>query len=115
MDSTISGALDSHGLRLALVSELSESLGKSQTALLSFDLAKFESQTVRQAQLCCELVRLPEAKNIASAELLKAEADLRYRLRVYAALLRRARRTVEIFCRVLASSGVTYAPPRSSR
>jgi len=31
--------------------------------------------------------------------------------RAYGSLLRRARRTVDIFCRVLANSGVTYHPP----
>ncbi|HXZ40635.1 MAG TPA: hypothetical protein VEG68_07830 [Terriglobales bacterium] len=31
--------------------------------------------------------------------------------RAYGSLLRRARRTVDIFCRVLANSGVTYLPP----
>jgi hypothetical protein len=32
--------------------------------------------------------------------------------REYGALLTRARRTVDIFCRVLANSEVTYFPPK---
>ena len=115
MDFTIAGTLDARGLRLCLVRELSQSLGQSRTALLTCDLANFESQTVRQTELCCELVRFPAADNISSRELAQAETDLRDQVRLYGALLRRTRRTIEIFCRVLASSGVTYTVPSSSR
>jgi len=51
--------------------------------------------------------------NALALELTKAEAQVRHLNRVYGALLRRARRTVEIFCRVLASSAVTYVPPKA--
>jgi hypothetical protein len=44
-------------------------------------------------------------------ELAEVEARVAHLNRIYAALLRRARRTVDIFCRVLANSGVTYIPP----
>jgi hypothetical protein len=65
--------------------------------------------------------RLPE--NLASPlggerwnalvnELTQVELQVAALNRTYGALLRRARRTVEIFCRVLATSGVTYAPPQ---
>jgi hypothetical protein len=46
-------------------------------------------------------------------ELAEVEAQVAYLNRTYGALLRRARRTVDIFCRVLANSGVTYIPPGS--
>ncbi len=115
MDSSILGTLDPGGLRLSLVHELSQSLAQSRTAMLTCDLAKFESQTVRQTELCCELVHFPAAGNISSRESAQAEAGLRDQVRLYAAVLRRTRRTVEIFCRVLASSGVTYTVPGSSR
>lgn len=51
--------------------------------------------------------------NALALELTKTEAQVRHLNRVYGALLRRARRTVEIFCRVLASSAITYVPPRA--
>jgi hypothetical protein len=46
-------------------------------------------------------------------ELLEIETRVADLNRSYGALLRRARRTVDIFCRVLANSGVTYPPPAS--
>jgi hypothetical protein len=46
-------------------------------------------------------------------ELTQVEIRVRQLSRVYGALLRRARRTVEIFNRMLASSANTYAPPKS--
>lgn len=46
-------------------------------------------------------------------ELAKVEAEVAQLNRNYSALLRRARRTVDIFCRVLANSGITYVPPAS--
>jgi len=45
-------------------------------------------------------------------ELTQVELQVAGLNRAYGALLRRASRTVEIFCRVLATSGVTYAPPQ---
>jgi hypothetical protein len=45
-------------------------------------------------------------------ELKDAEAQVRRLNQIYGALLRRARRTVEIFSRALASSAVTYVPPK---
>lgn len=108
MDGTLPATLDAQRLRLALLRELGQSLAKSQSAVLSFDLERFESETVRQTGLCRELARL---EKVQSAEQRAAEAGLRYQVRLYAALLRRVRRTVEIFCRVLSSSGVTYSVP----
>ncbi|MBZ5572845.1 MAG: hypothetical protein LAO09_13320 [Acidobacteriia bacterium] len=46
-------------------------------------------------------------------ELTQVELQVAGLNRAYGALLRRASRTVEIFCRVLATSGVTYGPPQS--
>jgi flagellar biosynthesis/type III secretory pathway chaperone len=45
-------------------------------------------------------------------DLTQVEIRVRQLNQVYGALLRRARRTVQIFNRVLASSATTYAPPK---
>jgi hypothetical protein len=45
-------------------------------------------------------------------ELTQVEIRVSQLNQVYGALLRRARRTVQIFNRVLASSAITYAPPK---
>jgi hypothetical protein len=103
------------GQRRVLIRELAQSLAQSQRALLAFDLADFESQTVQQAELCCALARLAGAEESSLAELARVESDLRSQVRLYAAVLRRARRTVEVFCRVLASSGATYTVPGATR
>jgi flagellar biosynthesis/type III secretory pathway chaperone len=45
-------------------------------------------------------------------ELTQVEMRVSQLNQVYGALLRRARRTLQIFMRVLASSAITYAPPK---
>jgi hypothetical protein len=45
-------------------------------------------------------------------ELIQVEIRVSQLNQVYGALLRRARRTVQIFNRVLTSSALTYAPPK---
>jgi len=45
-------------------------------------------------------------------ELTQVETGVSQLNQVHGALLRRARRTVEIFNRVLASSAITYIPPK---
>jgi flagellar FlgN protein len=52
--------------------------------------------------------------NAVAEELSELEIRVGQLNRIYGALLRRARRTVDIFCRVLASSAVTYAAPRAA-
>jgi hypothetical protein len=46
-------------------------------------------------------------------ELADVERRVAHLNRAYGALLQRARRTVDIFCRVLVNSGVTYVPPQA--
>jgi hypothetical protein len=128
-----------HGIQescLILLRELSDSLALGQAALLASDLESFDLQTIRQQDVCLELLHLQslmKAHNPAefpgsnlspggqtqsaarSRELRQAESQLWQQARLYAAVLRRARRTVEIFCRVLASSGTTYAAPSAGR
>jgi hypothetical protein len=66
-------------------------------------------------------MRLPESTvspflqrrwNRVTEELSEVEMRVVQLNRVYGALLRRARRTVDIFCRVVASSAFTYGPPK---
>jgi len=52
-----------------------------------------------------------ERWNALSAEIARMEQRALELNRAYSALLRRARRTVDIFCRALASSSPTYGPP----
>jgi hypothetical protein len=61
-----------------------------------------------------ETVNLPPVRarrKALLAQLAEVKAQVADSNRAYGALLRRARRTVDIFCRVLANSGVTYVPP----
>jgi len=141
MDLDLSSANASLERQLALLRELAGSLQRAQAAVLSSDIGQMTAQTLRQQKLCEELQRhagrmpCPNAVLVApmatptppvdalplqplSARRRSLLAELREtgklveRLnRDYAALLRRARRTVDIFCRVLASSAVTYLPP----
>ena len=108
--------------------ELGDSLERAHAAVVGSDLAEIRRQTARQEQLCGKLLRLRRESALAPASPvlggIRAErvvtpedlaavesrvADLNHR---YEALLRRARRTVDIFCRVLANSALTYPPPR---
>lgn len=127
--------------QIALMRELAGSLERAQAAVLSSDIRQISAQTLRQQRLCEELQRqagrmsrqnglavAPMATPTAPVDaypLLPTSARQRSLLaelretgklverlnRDYAALLRRARRTVDIFCRVLASSAITYLPP----
>ena len=109
--------------------ELGDSLERAHAAVLGSDLGEIRRQTARQEGLCEKLRQvcsefpvapLPaiaaraRAQNVVVPEELAAVesrvADLNRR---YEALLRRARRTVDIFCRVLANSALTYPPPRA--
>ena len=124
--------------RIQVLSELAGSLEQAQRALLQSNLEELRGHTTRQHELCHLLGEISgeasrqaiclglvndgsggqmaasarERWNALGEQLQAIErrvAQLNYS---YGALLRRARRTVDIFCRVLTNSGVTYAPPQ---
>ncbi|MFZ0284596.1 MAG: hypothetical protein WAL32_05155 [Terriglobales bacterium] len=107
--------------RLALLSALADSLEQSQAALATTTPAKLDQHTARQQELCRQLrrlaIRFPEGTRTLihprlADDLQQTVGRVRDLNRKYAALLRRRRRTVDIFCRVLASSGTTYPAPK---
>lgn len=106
-------------LRLGYLRALQISLEKSRVAVLCSDLANLVLETARQRELCVALSGCTANGNLAipAMDLLQesaaAETQVARSNRQYAALLRRARRTVDIFCRVLANSQLTYVPPKS--
>jgi hypothetical protein len=107
--------------RLGLLRALAESLNHAQAALATITPEKLDRHTAHQRELCRQLRSLSTGfRDESSAaipaglanhvqETARRVADLNRR---YAALLRRRRRTVDIFCRVLATSGITYPAPR---
>lgn len=141
MDQDFSSTNDVLERQIGLIRELAGSLERAQAAVLNSDVAQICAQTILQQKLCGELQRLgkfsPEHSSLARmvtpahpadaatlhplsqrqqsllTELRETGKRVERLNRDYAALLRRARRTVDIFCRVLANSGVTYLPPTS--
>lgn len=140
MDENLSSANELVERQVRLMQELAGSLERAQAALLNSDVAQLGDQTILQQRLCEELQQLagkvalkplfrapliPPAHHADNATLERFAQRQRSLLtelreigrrveglnRDYSALLRRARRTVDIFCRVLASSGITYLPP----
>jgi len=110
-----------HAQVIELLREMAGSLSQSKAAILSSSLADLEFQTERQRLLCQRWAalrslaqRLP-VRIQATPDAATAVMETSQRLRIYASLVRRARRTVAIFCRVLATSGVTYSPPPGAR
>ena len=113
--------------RVNLLQQLADSLQSAHAALLIPDYTQIPAQTEAQEGLCHELRRLaPIQPSDAAAtsgtpvkareqtlasELQALQAHLADLNRRYAALLRRAQRTVNIFCRVLQNSGLTYVVP----
>jgi hypothetical protein len=120
--------------RIELLRALADSLRSAQAAVLNKDPRQMNSETRRQWELCSELRRLKDCRRVGGdnrrdselpssttsagsrrqtlqAELAAAEKQVADLNRLYGALLRRARRTAEIFCRILGNSGVTYLPP----
>lgn len=107
--------------RLALLRQLAGSFELAQGALATTTPANLDHHTARQQELCRELQALaaefvggaqaPALSRLANdlQETTRRVANLS---RLYGALLRRRRRTVDIFCRVLASSGTTYPAPK---
>jgi hypothetical protein len=105
--------------RLRLLHELAASLEGARAAVLRSDLAGLNSQTLRQREICEALRQFkvtPSGAGDRQDRLRREAADMEARVlqlnREYAALLARARRTVDIFCRLLASSNLTYLPPK---
>jgi len=131
-------ALEGH---LVLLRELANSLECAQVAVAESDVRQIKFQTARQRDLCEKLrplrmqpvpcqdlpklarrqlenekpAGMGERGPALAAELAEVEMKVAHLNRSYEALLRRARRTIDIFCRVLANSALTYAPPQRER
>jgi hypothetical protein len=104
--------------QFALLRQLVDSLLRAHAAVVHSDLMEMMRQTTYQKELCARLRLLAQSpvtgKNDANLEELKKLHEEAAALnRKYGVLLRRARRTVDIFCRVLATS-LTYPPPRNA-
>jgi hypothetical protein len=140
MDENLSSANEFLERQIALMRELAGSLERAQVALFNSDVAQVGVQTILQQRLCEELQQLAgkfslkpsfpahmitpthqanvatldpfaERQRFLLSELREIGKQVEGLNRHYSALLRRARRTVDIFCRVLANSGITYLPP----
>jgi hypothetical protein len=111
--------------RLALLSSLAASLEQARQSILQPNLENLKRETARQQEVCARLQTLPAAirpwPSLPAAErtvrlkqeIQQAEIQIAHLNVAYNALLKRARRTVDIFCRVLASA-LTYSPPPSA-
>ena len=107
---------------LGLLRALADSLEQAQAALATTTAQGLDQHTARQRELCRELcalaagapdeLRIPIPARLAD-DLQAAARRVAVRNRFYGALLRRRRRTVDIFCRVLANSGTTYPAPKA--
>lgn len=86
------------------------SLDQARQAVARNDLVDLKLETARQHNLTREVSTLIGSSKLTD-ELKQIELRVRSLNREYAAMLRRARRTVDIFCRLLADSSVTYSPP----
>jgi hypothetical protein len=106
--------------RLDLLRALAGSLEQAQASLATATPEKLDQYTARQQELCRQLRSLAAGfSELKSRPYPALEDDLQATARrvgdlnrKYAALLRRKRRTVDISCRVLASSGTTYPAPK---
>lgn len=112
-----------------LLRELAASLERAQNALVGSDPGQLRLETTRQQGLCNELRRfyarsvIGEAHRDSTAEsdrrsserllgfareISRVEGEVLRLNAVYGELLKKSRRTVDIFCRILAYSGTTY-------
>lgn len=106
--------------RLGWLRELAGSLECAKSAVLRSDLADLNRQTLRQRELCALLgqsfLATPTGPDKRLQRITQESRKMELRVaqlnREYGALLARARRTVDIFCRLLAHSQVTYPPPK---
>lgn len=118
------------GKRLSLLRELAVTLAEAQTAVLRSDLGEIKRCTQEQQHICAALRQIENRSALSDdgqraeselsgeeliAQVQQAAARARHLNRIYLALLRRARRTVDVFCHVLAASAITYAPPRPTQ
>ncbi len=116
-----------------VMQELAASLNRACQAVVQSDLERLKFETGRQRNLTLGLATLidsvkPISKaaevgnvdqvafggregNSWSEQLRELEGRVQTLNRDYAILLRRARRTVDIFCRLLNDSSVVYSPP----
>lgn len=100
---------------------LAASLGQARIAVLQSDLARLRRETGCQQEICTRLRQIPllpwptlpaaERALRLKEDIRQVEIQVTHLNLAYGALLRRARRTVDIFCRVLASTALTYSPP----
>lgn len=105
--------------RLILMYELARSLERSHAAVLQSDIEQICAQTFQQQRICSELHRIGRTEGAGkvckhpqlAAKLRQIENEITRLNLIYAALLRRARRTLDIFCRVLKNSDITYVAP----
>jgi hypothetical protein len=106
---------------LELMHQLAGSLEHSHAVLATATPLKLNQCTAQQRELCRELRALahgiPDMSQartlpVLAKDLQEATRRVAGLNRKYAALLQRSRRTVDIFCRVLASSGTTYPGPK---
>ena len=114
-------ALTSEEKALQLVREMQRSLSQSQRALLGSHLEEFKRCTARQKELGRELEQLisaslhTRAQNLAiTSELISAAQGARNEGRLFAAVLRRMRRNLEILSAALQGTSHLYTQPRTS-
>ncbi len=109
------------GVRLLLLRELCDSLDAALAAIPASTWAALEKQASRQAALCllwqssgvaeaCPVGCEPDS---AARELFQLGARIREQNRVYAALLRRTRRTLDMIERGLWGANTTYRNPKA--
>jgi hypothetical protein len=117
--------------QLVLLRELNHVLERSQQALLNTNLKEIHANTARQKAIFMALNTVatqssesekqigPPPSSQRAASLQQEIAALQSRIReaglLYAALLRRARRTTDLLARALANSSSTYLPPQEMR
>ena len=126
--------------RVDLLQQIANSLQCAHAALLAPDYTQIPLHTKAQQDLCQQLHQLAcepwpaqavsttkrddaaaesaspvnARQKALTTELQGLQARVAGLNRRYAALLRRAQRTVNIFCRVLQNSGLTYVAPASA-
>jgi hypothetical protein len=116
--------------RASALRELISALQLAQRALVLADLQGIRLHTTRQHQLCEDLLASGSGPGSApsnasaadlrrwnrlSEEITELEGRVRHLTRVQNSLLARSRRAMDIFARLLASTALTYAPPRAAR
>jgi len=108
--------------KIDLLGQLASSLQQAQAAVARSDMPEVQRQTAHQERLCEQLRQLgqraqpaplstetPPCIDRMANQLARVELEVAQLNRAYGALLRRASRTVNIFCRLLAASELTYA------